>query len=759
MSAQNIQTLMAPPESPEAGSYKRVFFDLIRLPDFQHKLEWEFSHSLIAKSANVTFCLALFIICGLIPLANYLSLKFPKINMFFSHYHKHNRNLYQRRRSSNTNLDPAANTFFHKWHKFINKKISSVIYNTSLKQFLLWGTIVSVCSTWRNYGDLINITKRLGRISCALYPPLLCLTLRPSPLPHTMYLNLIPVHKWISRIVILTSFLHTVFYFSYFIYFNSLFKVLKWANFTGVLAMCCFIIIGVTSLRLVRRGNFTFFYSNHYICTWISVVLLDIHSRPTIKWFTAMNYILLVGQIFYRLYHTKKCDKVSIVNISSNLSIMEFDKKYMTKQPEYPSSHVRINNLYHESNHVLQNWCKLIWYTVIPLQHPFTVASLPNEDNVRLIIRKGNFPLIDQAPYAITGSFESKVPFLHKPNKAPHYIASSLTSPVSPLLFDESHGKKKFYIDARKVLIVVGGSAISFGLPLLRVLNYNGINCKLIWVTRDYQDLCLLNYFQKNFYGLEIYITGEDFKNEQDLGIDYVDYEDEDDEENLTNSVNNQQSSNPANTGYGSISRLKKHLDSKPNIPNTPQNQPVSATITTDSADDEIDFTNFHTNKQVKDKKSDKKLGSHNSTLPEQKSNFRKPSVVFPPSVDTSYGQETRIQVPSGVCVNFGRPTLGAKEYVWCLEGDCDVSMIQAALFEEGFCVEGTLEQEDLRADEHSTLNEGNATGSSSAGKGGITPEKLSKTWVVAAGPQGLVDSAKKWSLEHGFQFHDEVYF
>ncbi|KAL6946867.1 hypothetical protein ACO0QE_001719 [Hanseniaspora vineae] len=741
MSFQNEQPPMSLPDSSNADHFKRVFFNLIRLPDFKHKLEWEFSHSLIAKSANASFFIALFVICGLIPLLNYLLLNFPKINMFFSHYHKHNKHFNQRRRSSAANLDPAANTFAHKWHRLINKTISYVIYNTSLKQFLLWGTIVSVCGTWKNYGDLINITKRLGRISCALYPPLLCLTLRPSPLPHTMYLNLIPVHKWISRIVILASFLHTVLYFSYFIYFNSLFKVLKWANFAGVLAMCCFIIIGVTSLRLVRRGNFTFFYSNHYVCTWISVVLLDIHSRPTIKWFTSMNYMLLVGQIFYRLYHTKNCEKVSIVNISSNLSIMEFDRKYLTKQPEYPSSHVRINNLHYENNNALQRWWKLVWYTVIPLQHPFTVASLPNEDNVRLIIRKGNFPLIDQAPYAITGTFESKVPFLHKPNKAPHYMASSVSSPVSPLLFDESHGKKKFYIDARKVLIVVGGSAISFGLPLLRVLNYNGINCKLIWVTRDYQDLCLLNYFQKNFYGLEIYITGEEFKNEQDLGIDYVDYEDEDadDEANMTNGLQNQKPSAPANTGYGSISQWNRNLDSNPNIPQTAQNQPVSVAITTNSADDEIDFTNFHMDKQAKQQKKNAQGSDlHSAALPEQKSNFRKPSVVFPPSVDTSYGQETRIQVPSGVCVNFGRPTLGAKEYVWCLEGDCDISMIQAALFEEGFCVESTLEQEDLRTDAQAASEEGNAPGASSIGERGHYPGKVVQNVGCGSRPTGF---------------------
>jgi len=410
---------------------------------------------------------------------------------------------------------------------------------------------------------------------------------------------------------------------------------------------------------------------------------------------------------------------VKIIDISSTLAIMEFPKNYLTRKPKYPSSHLRINNIH--SSSWLAGSLKNIFYTLVPLQHPFTIASLPTDDFCKLIIRKGNFPLVNESSYLVTGCFETKIPFFKN-------IGNRVFGDISALTAD-LHGKK-YHIDARKVMMVVGGSAISFGLPMLRVLNYNGINCKLIWVTRDYQDLCLLNYFKKNFAGLEIYITGENFKNDQDLGIDYVDFEDEnvrvaDEEQQQLFS----QTATAAENGSLHVSRSTASLLQK---------NYGSINFPANNAGDEIDFTTAASLKSssVREHSS----SALNGGVPATNADFfRKPSIVVPPVVESQYGQETRIQVPAGVCVNFGRPVLGLAEYAWCLEGDCGVSMIQAA-----------LQQSDICFGENDLLDPNTMS---------VSKEVLAKTWVLAAGPQGLVESTKRWSIEHGFQFQDEVYF
>lgn len=682
------------------------FLGLIKaLPNFSTTSDRSLRRLMVARSAQTAFVLSTIIICFLIPLWNYLVLQ----KYFFKLGH-HIRHHVLRRQ-----------TWIHR---------SRIYHNRAFKICTFWSIVATLCTMVGSQGDLVQITKRLGRIAVAFMPPLLFLTLRPTPLPHTLYLTLLPIHKWISRIVILQSLLHTFFYTWYFATTNKMFKILKPANMWGVLAMALFLLIAITSLPRVRRTHFRVFYYVHYIATWLTVILLHFHARPPMSWYTLMNVSILVFQIGYRLYHTKRT-RVSIVKVSPSLALMEFPLADIPKTPTLPSAHLRINN-YHSFS-FLKRW----FYQLVPFQHPFTIASLPSDETVKLIIRRGNFPLKRNTDYYVTGAFEPKIDFIKKDSvKRPRDSSTYTFQNNSPTLLTSP---LSYHIDARRVLMVVGGSAISFGLPMLRILNFNGVNVRLIWVSRDYRDLRLLDHFKNNFHGMEIYITGMNDGEEQDLQIDYVDYEDDtmNDSEFEENSQS-EESQVPTDSarlmarstsGYGTIKTNNLYAVK------TTQNLDNQGKI---NQDDEVDFTQLFSARSVKSKNNlvDKDYPSEtvSSSPLSQKGIFRKPNIVVPPN-DSSYKSDIeslgdddgmKLKIPTGVKLFFTRPHLGSQDYQWCLQKEC------IGPSETNDCCQPNTNNTHV--------------------------DDLSQVWVIAAGPPGLVGSTRRWATDGGLHFHAESF-
>lgn len=577
------------------------------------------------------------------------------------------------------------NKITDKRHSLIHRLI---FHSESYKIILFWSILSFLLNYIETYDDLMFIAKRLGRVSCACLPGLLFLTLRPSPLPKTLYLSLLPIHKWLSRIVVLEGAIHTIIYFMYFIKQNTLFKVKKATNVWGIVAMIAFILIAVTSLPRVRRYSFNTFYIMHYIMTWLSVLAVHLHAKPGIGLYTIMNVVILGGQIIYRV-HYSKLSKISVIPISPTLALVEFPLTSVPMQSNLPGSHVRINN----KNGLIKDW----FFKIIPLAHPFTVASLPNDPTVKLIIRRGAFPLHTNKDYYITGSFEPKLDFIREQS-----IFNKMFQPkrnrlnLSPL---------NYTIDAHRVLIVVGGSGISFGIPLLRVLNYNGISGRLIWVCKDIKDLNLLNHF-KGVQGIECYITGD--VNEDDIVIDY--YDDAKDHNNKVLPVN-----------YGSM----------------------------DDNEDEIDFTTVSKSfKEAHRKNSDSTLTSGSSKDHENVNidisntcGYNVHDPIASSSMHTSQSESLQlpqelmvpnafknIKISKNVKIFYGRPNLGAEHYDWCLQSQCVGPTMRAG---HSICCRDLEGEHDV--------------------------DKC-KIWVVAAGPKGLVDHAKQWAVDGGLRYHIESF-
>lgn len=382
------------------------------------------------------------------------------------------------------NLIPQSNTFFLR------------INPMSAQMIIFWTiTLFSLVLIQSEY-DIGFISARLGRIPVYCLPTVLFLTLRPSPLPDVLYLSLLPVHKWLSRIVILQSLLHTIASIYIMHIRGSLQKIGRKDNVYGLVAMAAFLIIMFTSLPSIRRKFFNFFYINHYVCTWIAAITLYFHVRPGIPYLTILNIAILLLQMYYKLTMTT-ITSIEKIKISDNMVVVQIPNPALKKSYNLPGCHIRLID-YNPKHSKLRNYLKLF---AIPIQHPYTLASLPVDKKQKLVVRVGRYKLDDTKKYFITGAYLPHLSFIQELPK----LNNSSTNQVGNLSSLLVKTKLK------KCLIVVGGSAISFALPILRVLNYNGAMVKIIWVIRDHEDLKCLDYFQNYLINddcIDIFITG-----------------------------------------------------------------------------------------------------------------------------------------------------------------------------------------------------------------------------------------------------------
>ncbi|EGV66559.1 putative ferric reductase transmembrane component 8 [Yamadazyma tenuis] len=603
--------------------------------------------------------------------------------------------------------------------EMFRRVIFSFHYHLStIVQLTFWLIILSSLSLSELYdGDLIFLTKRLGKIATNSLPTILFLTLRPSPLPNTLYLALIPVHKWLSRFIILQSVVHTIIYLGYFNTQNSWNKAWKVENLYGWLALFGFLIILVTSLSKFRNYFYKVFYFFHYLCTWVIVIALQYHVRPVkCTPFTIANLVIMVFQIVNRVLMTRRSQMgdLRITDVSPNLIYIEFPNKLITKPSLTPASHIRLAKY-------SDNAWRRIYQNLIPNYHPYTLVSLPNDFTQKLIIKKGKFKFTDQK-YLITGGYDANLLFIH--NNTDKFQISKLK------------------VDTKRVLIVVGGSAISFALPILRVMNYHGVPVKIVWVVRDYRDIAVLKYFDGYVHGddFEIFVTGSETVEEP----------------------NGTRSYGTCNTSLGAPRIIDPRRDETESL--------LDHTVTSRWEDENVDISMIEeSEEEVQDddccKDSQKGSTIEGSDIFED---FNDVEVIEDDIMsDLSRTHSTRTTTSSGTNEHFiprtrsindinrghldryretierlnisnkiykGRPKLNYRYYNWCLH--------------EGFT---------------------QCSGPVSLGGGmvccrdlprnNVSDADASKVWVLSAGPIGLVTNVKIWAKENGLKFHEEAFY
>lgn len=339
-------------------------------------------------------------------------------------------------------------------NRFISQK-------TELKKVFILPIIIGILILISLYLPFLHefawgtFLKRFGRLSYSLVPLDLLLILRPNVIN---YLNLIPFHKWVSRVILSFGLIHGLgFLIKWCIEGVFFAKIFEFNNSIGIGFVLCFSILLFVSLRFVRKFNYLLFYLFHNFTILILIAFIGLHARPGVTPLTVINVILLIFQILFK-FNILNVNVKDIKNFK-NLSLIVIEKP-----SNYPvtlaGSHLRLQ--------------VLGWKHAFLPAHPYTVIDDGN--NLNLVISKTNKTSVS----------------IHNSN--------CITFPYNSI------GSLHNYIQANKnITMFIGGSGISFALSLIRY--YPNFKFNLIWCIRDRADLDLLNYYPELNISLDVYVT------------------------------------------------------------------------------------------------------------------------------------------------------------------------------------------------------------------------------------------------------------
>lgn len=609
-----------------------------------------------------------------------------------------------------------------------------------LVQIVLWTSVFAVLSLCEiNGGDLIFLSKRLGRLCAQSLPTVFFLTMRPSPLPHTLYLSLLPIHKWLSRAVVLLAVLHTVIYLGYFQANHTWEKVWKLENLYGWAAVVGFVVIAITSLLRVREHSYKTFFCNHYFWSWVIVLCIPFHVRPiNTSVANTLNVLLLAYQAYLRISMTRVSSvlDIKVNDVSPNLACVDIPNSLIKNRAINPGAHVRITD-YHPNP--LVRWGKQL----IPNYHPYTLVSLPLDRCQRLVIRKSSFIWRNRGRYMIYGSFDPKLLLIRSRNTPETNFSIS-----------------KLSVNARKILIVIGGSAISFAIPLVRVANYHGIPVKVIWVIRDFRDIAVLRYFEGIIHGddFEIFVTGSPMIRD---GFDSSNLRNASSYGTFAHSVKTTPGDLEANEGGDTASSASDDenigFQESENVDVDFTNEAASVTeeecqkdiqpisspsfseftesdaLLAANEEQEISFTPEDDNHSVSSRRT-----SRSHSINEQ----------FVPQLDhenechKNYVQTIK-KLHLACHIYKGRPLLNYRYYNWCINETDIFTQCSGPVMDESH---NLLCCKDLPGRQH--VMEGSKQ----------LPD-LEKVWVISAGPKSLVKKTKLWANENGLKYHEEAFY
>ncbi|KAI9809517.1 MAG: hypothetical protein M1827_006823 [Pycnora praestabilis] len=293
--------------------------------------------------------------------------------------------------------------------------------------------------------DYLHLTKRFGIVAASQLPIHYLLSVKSASFPlsaltRLSYEELNPYHRMLGRILIFFFFLHATFYLNFYALSGLLAKKLRdRVVILGLLAITSFLIIGLTSLAKVRNWNYRLFFFIHVALSSVLLPILYFHvSHIRIYiWETAAVYVL---NVVLRTINTKVyTTTISMVQGTSLIKMTipsptSCDRlaagQHVYLQPPSTTSYSPLNRL---------------------RLHPFTVASLPSEDNtVTLVARQ------------LSGTT--------------HYLAN-LTKGRSErdiqLAVEGPYGAAANFPDFstyERILLVAGGVGATFTVPIYRRL-------------------------------------------------------------------------------------------------------------------------------------------------------------------------------------------------------------------------------------------------------------------------------------------------
>ncbi|GAO49649.1 hypothetical protein G7K_3798-t1 [Saitoella complicata NRRL Y-17804] len=303
-------------------------------------------------------------------------------------------------------------------------------------------------SFYRATSHILLLGTRLGLISLINLPLLYLLAAKNLPLlPHYVgwsYERINYLHRWCGRGVVLTALGHFVAFQvwecrtkeeGWKFFFMRVFMSRR--IFTGVFGLGSYILIGLTSLRHVRNRMYEFFLSTHLLLLLLSLALLSFHE-PTR---TGLPYTLLSAIIFIsdraaRLLRHRHVRQGHLRVLPGRMIVLEVDVSGRRGMWWNAGQHVFLSvkgiGAFHES-------------------HPFTIASAPYSDSLKLFIR------------ANAGFTHALLALAHADSNANVDIVLDGAYGHAPCL-------QKWEDGVRVVVLVAGGSGVAYTIAILEDL-------------------------------------------------------------------------------------------------------------------------------------------------------------------------------------------------------------------------------------------------------------------------------------------------
>ncbi|ODV91289.1 hypothetical protein CANCADRAFT_122182 [Tortispora caseinolytica NRRL Y-17796] len=352
------------------------------------------------------------------------------------------------------------------------------------------------------------LTKKAGDIAAALFPAAVLMTLRIpiwSSRFHVSYLKYLVLHKWISRLMFLISLLHGLLYTGYYVYEKTPNTLLELSNLLGIVAFFLMLVMVITSLRFFRDRWHGLFYLVHYpfaIATTIVLFFHPHHNRPTV--FMSICSAFLGIQKIITVLGTRFIPRNVIpLALTSSVMMLKLPRELLPRT-FVPGSHIRISRG-HSHNNLFKRYCTVIMTILFPFEsHPFTVASLPEDNHVLLFVRRvpGKWTdKLDYRPLMLIGPFPDTAMGLH------------------------SH--------ASDILFVVGGIGITFAAPLVRDFVAKRKTVHLMWQINRMSDCQMLEELnlplQDVDFVFEIYFSASTTAKEETLALELEQFDESSD--------------------------------------------------------------------------------------------------------------------------------------------------------------------------------------------------------------------------------------
>ncbi|KAF2151053.1 hypothetical protein K461DRAFT_165742 [Myriangium duriaei CBS 260.36] len=314
--------------------------------------------------------------------------------------------------------------------------------NGEILAAMVWtGWLLVLCAV-QTGEDYMHLAKRFGIVGASQLPFHYLLAWKSQWSPIALitgrsWEELNRIHQSLGRIITVLFALHATSYLNFFIRAGFIYKRIKDRDvILGLLAITSFTILGSTALNAVRNASYRIFFLAHVTIAILIFPILYFHVSHLRIYLLESLIIYALGSALRRLSTTTITATATEVP-GTNLLELTFpnlqtsDLKHGPRNPWSPGQHVYLSQ--HNS-----------WLAT----NPFTIASLPTDKYIRVLLR------------VLRGNTAS----LHRGAKQEAKLTLRMEGPYG----QRDHVEELLGCD--RILFVAGGVGATFVLPLWRAV-------------------------------------------------------------------------------------------------------------------------------------------------------------------------------------------------------------------------------------------------------------------------------------------------